>query len=206
MIIKILIHGQEDLGKFYTALGSSDNSPRLAEGKLLFDGSLKPMAKLVHDIKQKTEIDGEWEYTLTLNVAEFIGEHSSDGLNGPEWDTLEPVPGEWILKIFNAIGRYPFDAKMPAEEHFMVLSRHEVSELLNLDKRMVVDVMFWLERIYSIDPKDDSEVALDHKRHFTERGEALIRLITGESGPLGHLVALIEKAIDTHLTVDGERP
>ncbi|NIT57107.1 MAG: hypothetical protein GWN00_12995, partial [Aliifodinibius sp.] len=75
-----------------------------------------------------------------------------------------------------------------------VLSKDEVSELLNLDKRMVVDVMFWLERIHAIDPTDDSEVTLDHKRHFTERGQALIRLITGVSSSASHVVSLIEKA------------
>lgn len=117
MIVKIQINGQEDLGKFYTALSSSDNNPELEEGKRLFDGSGDQMVMLVEDIKQNTEIDAVWGYTLTLKVAEFIGEMSSNGDHGPDWDTFKPVPGEWILKIFNAIGRYPLEAKTsePAE-------------------------------------------------------------------------------------------
>jgi len=111
MIIKIQIQGQEDLGKFYTTLGSPDNNPMLERDKWFFDGSGKQMVMLVEDTKQNVKIDTElWEYTLTLKVAEYIGKMSSDGGHGPDWDTFKPVPGAWILKIFNAIGRYPLTA------------------------------------------------------------------------------------------------
>jgi len=133
MIFKIENLSLKEVSALFTAVSSPDNYPQLDQhikesiGDIqLYEGneekSMMALVQIDGDLKQ--EKSGVDRYSVRIRLAEYYCPHDHDG--GASWAVRKPIPAEWMLRLFNAIGRFPHTlSPVPS------VSRFEIAKLLH---------------------------------------------------------------------------